>query len=169
MPTPDLVRVGVTGHIHLTKRSKHLVYDALLALLGTHVGATLRGITCLAEGTDQIFARAVLAARGSYEVILPARDYRRRCVTRAGAHDFDTLLHGAVTVSYASDDGSGEPAFVAANAELLRRCDQLIAVWDGEASPAASATAQVVARARDQGLPVTRVWPAGSRRRSVVR
>src|SRR4051812_37758983 len=99
--TAQLVRVGITGHINLTRASAALVYDALLAALSTYPTGALRGVTCLAEGADQIFARAVVATGGSYEAILPSRDYRR-CLRPGNVPHFDSLLDHAVTVTYAS-------------------------------------------------------------------
>src|SRR5262249_38374362 len=89
---PHLLRVGITGHVYLTRRSERLVYDGLVEVLRVYAGCALRGVTCLAEGADQLFARAVVAAGGTYEVILPARDYRRRCISAARTRDFDDLL-----------------------------------------------------------------------------
>ena len=159
-----LVRVGVTGHLNLTEHSTELVYHALVAALHEYAGRPLRGVTCLAEGADQIFARAVLATRGSFEVILPARDYRHRCVSPSNAGHFDTLLGCAVTVTYACAGSSGDLAYAAANDELLRRCEHLFAVWDGQPTDNAGGTARVVALAEGSGVQVTRVWPHGTRR-----
>ncbi len=162
--TGPLVRVGITGHISLTEYSTQLVYDALVAALSSFSGHTLRGVTCLAEGADQIFADAVLAARGTLEVILPSRDYRDRAIRPANVARFDDLLGRAATVSYACSEASGDVAYAAAGAELLRRCDHLLAVWDGAREGRCGGTAEVVAMAERSGIPVTRVWPQGSRR-----
>jgi hypothetical protein len=77
-----MLHVGITGHTNLTEAAARHVYRNLVTVLRRTVGA-LRGVTCLAEGADQIFAEAILAARGSYEVIVPARDYRARGIRPA--------------------------------------------------------------------------------------
>jgi hypothetical protein len=54
----------------------------------------------------------------------------------------------------------------AANAVLLERSDRLVAVWNGEPpSGKGGGTADVVAEAREAGLPVDAVWPEGAARR----
>ena len=56
-------------------------------------------------------------------------------------------------------------AYWAAGQRVVGLADVLLAVWDGTARPAAwAATADVVAFARERGVPTTVLWPAGSRR-----
>jgi hypothetical protein len=164
MSNDRLVRVGITGHTRLTEHSTRLVYDALVLALRSYPAGTLRGVTCLAEGADQIFARAVIAAEGTFEVVLPSRDYRLRCISPGNAPSFDRLLEDAVTVSYACPGTCGSAAYAAANVELLRRSSYLLAVWDGQRAGEAGGTAEVVALAELSGVPVDRVWPAGAER-----
>jgi hypothetical protein len=164
MSDDQLVRIGVTGHTRLTERSSRLVYDALVLALRPYSVSALRGVTCLAEGADQIFARAVLAANGTYEVVLPSRDYRLRCISSSNVRSFDRLLKHAVTVSYACPGTCGSAAYAAANAELLRRSSYLLAVWDGQRVGEAGGTAELVALAEQSGVPVDRVWPPGAQR-----
>ena len=128
-----LERIGVTGHIHLTHDTEVLVAAALRAELHRIGDQPVRGVTCLAGGTDQIFARTVLDLGGTYEVILPARDYREAVIAPGQRASFDELLDRAVAVVHTGHDRSGTAAFVAANRELVRRVQRLVAVWDGGA------------------------------------
>jgi hypothetical protein len=159
-----MIRIGVTGHVHLTTGSAGPIYEAILAVLREYEDGCVRGITCLADGADQIFARAVLATRGSYEVILPARDYRARQISPETLTDFDELVRSATTVSYTDHAHSGDDAFLDASLEMLRRSDRVLAVWDGRTGGRSGGTADVVTRARAMRLPVTVIWPAGAAR-----
>ena len=159
-----MIRIGITGHIHLTAASADLIYQAIVAELRGYDDGCVRGVTCLADGADQIFARAVLASRGSYEVILPARDYRDKQIRPEARPDFDELVRCAAEVSYTRHAHSGDDAFLDASMEMLRRSDRLLAVWDGRAGRSGG-TADVVTRARAMRLPVTVIWPAGAARR----
>ncbi|GIF67774.1 hypothetical protein Ais01nite_58090 [Asanoa ishikariensis] len=154
-------RIGVTGHVRLAEGTAELVYAELVATLTAHGDGALHGVTCLADGADQLFARAVAALGGTYEVILPATDYRTVVGDRK---TFDDLLGKAVHVDYAPFATSEPAAYFAASELLLRRVDHLVAVWDGQPSDVVSSTANVVRTARDHGLPVTVIWPAGARR-----
>ncbi|GAA1753277.1 hypothetical protein [Luedemannella helvata] len=159
-----MIRIGITGHIHLTAESSALIYDAIVAELREYADGWVRGVTCLADGADQIFARAVLATRGTYEVILPARDYRDKEIRPEALSDFDELVRCAAKVSYTAQPHSGDDAFLEASMEMLRRSDRLLAVWDGRAGGRSGGTADVVTRARAMRLPVTVIWPDGAAR-----
>ncbi|MGH3771308.1 MAG: hypothetical protein ACRDRW_07930 [Pseudonocardiaceae bacterium] len=116
-----MARIGITGHVNLSRRSVPLVAEALRDVLKNYNEAELVGFSCLARGSDQIFARVVLECGGAVDVVLPAADYRERKI----------------------------------------KPDNL---WDGNPSGGYSGTADVVAAARERGIPVTVVWPDGARR-----
>src|SRR5438270_8807895 len=141
-------RIGITGHSRLTRRTRTLVYQALKEKLGEYQASALHGITCLAAGADQLFAHAIIDAGGTYEVILPASDYRDRVIKRSKRAAFDKLTTGATKVSYMPFDRSGREAYMAASRELIRRCEVLFAVWDGSRSVQLGDTANVFPVAR---------------------
>jgi hypothetical protein len=153
--------IGITGHIHLTPGSARPISDALIAIFTKYADhGPLHGVTCLAGGADQIFARAVLTRHGTFDVILPARDYRA-VLPADNRTDFDELLARARKVDMLDREHSDLDAYLAASAALLDRSDLLVAVWDRAAG---SATADVVALARHRGLPIQVVWPPGAAR-----
>lgn len=84
-PRSLLPRIGVTGHASLSEPTVERVADALRAVPAAHLPTALVGLTCLARGADQIFARVVLELGGSVEVTLPAADYRARKVKPGNA------------------------------------------------------------------------------------
>lgn len=151
-------RIGVTGHARLSPAVGARVLDSLTAALAGYAGRDLHGVTCLARGADQLFARAVLAARGTFEVVLPARDYRQRVIGRDG-RGFDELLGQATGVRTMPFARSSRRAYLAASTDMLSRCDLLFAVWDGGPSRNLGDTAHVVSVARDRRMPVMVVWP----------
>jgi hypothetical protein len=156
-----MARVGITGHARLGGETSALVYDALAKALHKYRGSKLRGITCLCDGADRIFARAVIDSSGDLQVVLPAADYRERALDR---DDFDQLLGQASVVSWLPYRRSDRRAYMAASEELLRQSDVLMAVWDGKPSRRLGDTADVVSAARARGIPVIVLWPEGARR-----
>lgn len=158
-------RIGVTGHIGLTAATVDIVYEAMRGELRRYPAATLHGVTCLAAGTDQLFARAVLAEGGTFEAIVPAADYRDTVVEPGNRAEFDTLLALADPVVRMPFATAGPDAYLAAGEELVRRCDVLLAAWDGTAAGRRGETADVVAAARALDVPVLVVWPADAARR----
>jgi hypothetical protein len=159
---PDVIRIGVTGHVRLTARSRRLIVAALRAALRRET-RPVHGITCLAPGADQLFAEALIAEHRTYDVVLPAPDYREREIPLTNRTAFDRLLRRARRVSHAFLT-TGELAYEAAGMSMLDASDRLIAVWNGGGGGVVGGTAEIVAAAQRRGIPVERVWPAGAGR-----
>ncbi|MEU7642341.1 hypothetical protein AB0C11_41110 [Streptomyces sp. NPDC039016] len=158
-----MTTIAVTGHMDLSESTVLLVQDELRSLLGKHQGE-LVGVTCLARGSDTLFAEAVIAAGGRLVVILPSQDYRQAKVKPDHAPTFDRLTAAANVVTLPHETAN-RAAYEAANGELLKRADRLVAVWDGAPpSGKGGATADTVELARAAGLPVDIIWPNGARR-----
>jgi hypothetical protein len=154
--------VGITGHVHLPAGSSERILNALIEELRPLPTGEWRGITCLAHGSDQLFARAALHLNAPYEVVLPAWDYRRK-MKRSGYTDpFLGLLSQASSVTTKNYWWSGRQAYLAASETMLAACDLLLAVWDGRPSRQVGDTAHVVATAKDLNIPVTVIWPPRS-------
>lgn len=152
-------KIGVTGHLHMCEDTATLVRLAVRDALRRYIGPDLRGVTCLAEGADQIFAQEIIEAGGSFEVVLPAADYRRTVVRPANRPLFDRLLAAAAKVDCMPFAHSGAKEYRAAGEELLRRSAVLFAVWDGVQAGPIGGTADMVALARQAGIPVQIIWP----------
>ncbi len=157
------MRIGITGHSNLTSESVPAVADALRAAL-VEVGAPLTGVSCLARGADQVFARVVLELGGDLHVVLPAADYRERQVKPDNRAAFDSLIGRAEKVDILPFTTSGRDAYAAANITVLSDIDVLFAVWDGMPSDSKGGTGETVHLARKRGVPVTVVWPPQARR-----
>lgn len=158
-----MTTIAVTGHLGLTDSTVPLVQQELRNLLRGHQGE-LVGVTCLARGSDTLFAEAVVEAGGRLVVILPSRDYRQAKVKPDHAPAFDRLAAVAEVVTMPYDTANRE-AYEAANGELLERADRLVAVWDGSPpSGKGGGTADAVEQARSAGVPVDVVWPNGAKR-----
>jgi hypothetical protein len=161
MPT-----IAVTGHMDLTDDTVPLVKDALRTLLAAYPPADLVGISCIAAGSDALFAEVVLEAGGRLVVVIPSRDYRRNKVQPAHAATFDWLVAEAAEVHTVPHETANREAYEAANKVLLERADRLVAVWNGAPpSGKGGGTADVVVEAREAGLAVDVVWPDGAVRR----
>jgi hypothetical protein len=160
--------IGVTGHVNVNEDVARWVTEALTERLshpdspGRPGNPALHGVTCLAEGADQIFARVVLTLRGTFDVVLPARDYAQRMEQTANAATFRELLSQARHVRTMPFATSSRRAYLAASQAMLRRCNLLFAVWDGQPSRHVGDTADVVAKARAQQVEVVVLWPEGA-------
>ncbi|MGW4495254.1 hypothetical protein [Streptomyces sp. NPDC004376] len=159
--------IGVTGHMDLTEESVPLVRAALGDLLTAYEPGALVGVSCIATGSDSLFAEAVLDAGGRLVVVLPSLDYRRAKVKPDHAETFDRLVEAADEVLVMPHETADRQAYETANRTLLERAERLVAVWNGEPpSGKGGGSADVVIEARNAGLPVDVVWPEGAARRS---
>jgi hypothetical protein len=156
-----MTRIAVSGHRLLTPDVAALVDGALRAELAGEDPQALVGITCLADGADQIFARVVLDRGGRLEVVVPARGYREALPAefRAG---FDELLASAAGVTVLEHEVSAAHAYLDASLTMLDGAERLVAVWDGEPARGPGGTADVVDHAHARGIPVTVIWPSGA-------
>lgn len=159
-----MTTIAVTGHMDLTESTVPLVQEALRDLLREYRASDLIGVTCLARGSDTLFAEAVVEVGGRLVVVLPSQDYRQAKVKPDHAPAFDRLATAAEVVTMPYDTANRE-AYEAANAELLKRADRLVAVWDGvPPTGKGGGTADTVEQARSAGVPVDVVWPSGAQR-----
>lgn len=62
-------RVAVSGHRDLPAGTVRLVDDAIRSALSDNA-ADVTGLSCLADGADQIFARAVVDLGGEIEAVI---------------------------------------------------------------------------------------------------
>jgi hypothetical protein len=177
LPRPRLtVRTGVTGHRperiddpeQLRASIRHvlrLVVDTAGEIQRKHGEGyasdppLLRIVSPLAEGADRLVAREAREMRFELECPLPfPRDVYEDDFTDADSTaEFHEMLGSAARVLEL--DGvrtNPSAAYEAAGRMVLRHCDLLIAVWDGDQRRGTGGTAQIVEEAALLEIPV--VW-----------
>ncbi|MFE2028291.1 hypothetical protein ACFW9V_24820 [Streptomyces hygroscopicus] len=155
-----MTTIAVTGHMDITDASVPLVRGELDKIVAAYEPSSLVGVSCIAKGSDSLFADAVLAAGGRLAVVIPSEDYRQAKVKPEHAETFDRLVAAADEVLVMPHATANRQAYEAANAVLLERADRLVAVWDGRPPTGkGGGTADVVHQAREAGIPVDVVWP----------
>jgi hypothetical protein len=159
-----VTRIGCTGHQGLPSGTAALVDREIRVHLGRYLRSELVGLTNLADGADQLFARAVLDLGGALEVIVPAEHYRDGLPTETSKHGYDDLFAHARRVDRLPFTESSSESHMAASEVIVDRCDLLLAVWDGKPSRGHGGTADVVSYARERAVPVEVLWPEGATR-----
>ena len=157
-----MYRIAISGHRGLPASTAHLVDQAIRAALAERA-PELTGISCLADGADQIFARAVTNLGGTLEAVIPATEYREK-LPEDSQPGYDELLTRAVAVHRMPFTESTPQSHMAASKLMIDEADELYAVWDGEPARGYGGTADVVAYARGHGIPVRVIWPDGAQR-----
>ncbi len=159
-----MTRIGCTGHQGLNPATRRSVAAAIADILANEVDDDLRGLTSLAEGADQIFAFAVLAAGGQVHAIVPSQGYDQSFASSSARATYIALLGLAGTTTTLPFAAPDEDAYLAAGHEVTNCCDILVAVWDGRDAAGKGGTADIVAYARERGVDVRIVWPDGASR-----
>jgi hypothetical protein len=158
-----MIRLAVTGHRGLPDATAELVDAALRAEIGNRADTDLVGLSCLADGADALFAQAILDHGGALHVIVPAQKYHDGLP--ADHHPtYDALIAQATEVITLDHVESDPEAHMDASLHMITSADELLAVWDGQPARGYGGTADVVTAARDHGLHVTIIWPAGAQR-----
>ncbi|WP_405842400.1 hypothetical protein [Streptomyces sp. NBC_01518] len=157
------MRIGITGHRGLSGEVERKVRALIEEAVTSYGNTGLVGVSCIADGPDVWFARAVLDHGGQLEVVVPARQYRAGLLVWHHP-DYDDLLHRATQVHHTGLDVSGPHAYMAGSELLVDKVDTLLAVWDGRPARGYGGTADVVTYARRHDVPVTVLWPEGATR-----
>ncbi|NYH79904.1 hypothetical protein FHR84_003253 [Actinopolyspora biskrensis] len=157
-----MIRLAITGHRGLPGTTIQLVDEALRDEL-RDCSVPFVGLSCLADGADSLFARAVLDHGGKLTVIVPAAHYRDELPSEHHPV-YDALLRQANDVVRMDHTDSTSQAHMDASIAMIERTDRLLAVWDGQPARGYGGTADIVRAAEERNLPVTRIWPAGAKR-----
>jgi hypothetical protein len=177
-PRPELAfRIGVTGARTLPAGSRddllaqlrevlHRVREQVAQLAASpeihgaysNTAPRLRLVSPLAEGADRLVARAALPE--GYELIVPMpfaqAEYEKDFAGSGSVEEFRELLARA-TSRIELDGGRGEheaASYEAVGRMVVRNCDLLLALWDGEPGKGRGGTADIVRFAASGGPPV---------------
>ena len=149
--------LGITGHQRLPDPG---MWDWVESVMDGEIGKLsppLIGVTSLAIGADQLFARIVLQHGGSLLHIKPFADYERT-FDASGLAAYRELAAGADT-EILSVSGDDEDAFLAAGKRVVECCERLFAVWNGQPARGKGGTADIVRFAAESGRSVVLVNP----------
>lgn len=155
-------RIGITGHQGLSAETESLIAAALAAEIASRVPAS--GISSLAEGADQIFAKEILKRDGVLLSVIPSAGYEAAFQTSQALDCYHFLKGRSTEIIELPFAQPTEEAYWAAGRKVVDLADEMLAVWDSEKSGGLGGTGDVVAYAREQGVPVTVIWPRGSSR-----
>lgn len=156
--------VGFSGHQELPPPTADLVDRAIRDYLNGHAGSYLVGVTMLGPGADQLFAQALLDVGGYLHLIVPATQYRDSFEDPEARRSYDELAARRTYLERLEYVESTQEAHMAGGRTVVDNSDVLLAVWDGQPARGQGGTADVVAYARERGVPVEVIWPEGASR-----
>lgn len=156
------MRIGLSGHQDLPAEAKAFVSREIATVVSNE--SHVVGVSSLAAGADQLFASLVLQHGGRLHIVIPSDGYEQTFSDQVDRDQFRSLLERATTVEKLSYPEPSEEAFLAAGRSVVENSDLLLAVWDGQPAKGKGGTADIVEHARNRGLTVKVIWPAGMKR-----
>lgn len=153
-----MMRYAITGHQEFANdRIERWVWAQLNHLIETRPIAI--GLSCLAAGTDQIFADLIIAKGIPLCAIIPSRNYDSTFENNVTLKAYERLSGLAANLVELDFPEPSEGAFFSASKEMVQRSDVLIAVWDAQPSKGLGGTADVVSYAKKLGNGVIHLNP----------
>lgn len=152
-----MTRVGITGHQQLENPEAWSWVARVMRDVLAGVAPPLVGVTSLAIGADQLLARLVLERDGRLHAMLPYADIERSFQPE-DVPAYRELSRQA-TLEVLDTAGTDEDAYLAAGHRVVVLSDVMLAVWDGKPAKGKGGTADVVAYAIRQGVPLIHIDP----------
>ncbi len=162
-----IVALGITGHRTLTDMDKIMtgVEIALERIRRVFPDSCFRVISSLAEGADRSLANRILLIPGAslwVPLPLPEEEYLKDFKTSESKEEFVRLLGKADRIIHLPVTDDREEAYLTAGKFIIENSNVLLAIWDGKPAQGAAGTAEIVALARESGLPLAWIH-AGNR------
>jgi hypothetical protein len=156
-------RIGITGHQNLPAAFLPQILEGIERVLARDAGE-VTGLTSLAGGTDQLFARAVLEKGGRLHAVIPCARYASAFTDERALASFHELLAAASEIETLPHEHPSEQAFLEAGHRVVDLSDLMVAVWDGKKAQGLGGTADIVQYARNRSRECVVVWPPGATR-----
>lgn len=150
------MRIGVSGHQHRPGIDWSWVRSAVHNELANARNVT-KTFSCLAAGSDQVFAEAAINLKIPVCAVIPLVGYERY-FHDTGLTDYLRLFNQCEPIQLAWS-GDPEHAFFEAGKFVVESSDTLIAVWDGAISEGLGGTADIVDYAAKRSRRIIRIDP----------
>jgi hypothetical protein len=163
------MRVGITGHQRLNAPASWRWVERKLDETLETLGTSLTGISSLAIGADQLFAKLVLARGGELQAVLPFASYEETFKTGQSLRNYQRLLNRATKIEVLPPLATKEDAYFAAGQRVIELSEIVIAIWNGKQAAGWGGTGDAVRYAQQRGGKVihinpysreVRTWPA---------
>lgn len=152
-----MTHVGVTGHQRLEDPEAWQWVARVMRDELSMMAPPLTAVTSLAIGADQLLARLVVKRGGMIHVVLPFADIERT-FSPEDVQPYRELAANA-TVEVLDTIGTDEDAYLVAGHRVVDLSDVVLAVWDGLPAKGKGGTADVVAYAMRNGVPLVHINP----------
>ena len=153
-PSRTAFRVGVTGHRFLrdTTRIMDSCYDVLKRVRRERPGVI--ACSALAVGADTLFAEAALDLGISLEAVQPFEHYIEDFAVGSDRTRYVWVRSRARHVEVMPFAERSDDAYRSAGVWLVRNCQLLVAIWDGQPESLRGGTSDIIALAKRERVDV---------------
>lgn len=153
------IRIGVSGHQKFSSEEEKYWVQRVMSERLNQFCQGYTGISCLAAGTDQLFAEIVLRAGFSLEEVLPCRGYIETFRNDADRKSYESISAKASRHHRLEYPEPTEEAFLRAGQFVVEISDFMFFVWNGRPAEGRGGTEDIVKFARNRGVLFTHINP----------
>jgi hypothetical protein len=161
------MKIGVSGHQDIFPEKSVDWVKANLHTVIVNKEAT-SGISCLAVGTDQLFASVIVNLTLNLIVVIPCDDYETTFHNREDISSYQRYKELAIQQHRLNYHMPSQQAFLDAGKCVVDLADIMIFVWDGKPADGIGGTADIVRYANDRKRPYILLNPVSRTIISVV-
>ena len=155
------MNIGITGHQELDQDSLWSWVKSELLVIIKDLAENkneIVGISCLAIGADQLFAKLILSIDGQLLAIIPFSDYEKTFKNN-DLDNYKNVLKLAFKIEVLPKQSSNEESFFTAGKRVVELSDIILAVWDGKKAEGLGGTGDIVAYAKKINKKVIHINP----------
>lgn len=151
--------VGITGHQKLENSENWDWVEMEIHNILIQIPKPFVGVTSLAIGADQLFAKTVLQHNGRLATIIPFEGYELTFSEGNDRQNYQCLLFQSASVDVLPEMTSDEESYLEAGKRVVEMVDLLIAVWDSKPAKGLGGTADIVKYAVQSGKKIVHLDP----------
>jgi hypothetical protein len=121
-----------------------------------------QGYTCLAVGSDQLYAELLRENNLPYTVIIPSNQYEQTFLKDTDLKKYQDLLSAAHEIIKLRFEKPTETAFYEAGKQVVDSSDIVIAIWNGQKAKGLGGTGDIVKYAISKGRKIIHINPITS-------
>ena len=159
--------LGITGHQRIDHPENWSWVESEVRDIVSRFTDPIMGVSCLATGADQIFARVVLEMGGKVQAILPFPEYENVFEGESRFEYLDLLRRCTEVTCIDLPSQSDQDAYWLAGKMVVDRSEVLIAVWDGMPAEGRGGTGDVVTLAQASGVRVIQLNPDTKKKQDI--
>ena len=138
--------VGISGHQDLETYDQEWIRKTILDLIDTY--SITKGVSSLARGADQLFARCIIEKGLKLIVVIPCKNYETTFRSDSDKKVFNELFQRASKKIELPFPKPNEEAFYQAGIAVLNFSDTMIVVWDGKNAKGWGGTGDIAEQAK---------------------